>query len=45
MNAIVEHPLDPDPHEQAMLATLQEVVQLDFEEDAQFFTEEEAETD
>lgn len=40
-NAIAEHPPDPNPLEQAMMTTLQEAAQPDFEEDAQFFTEEE----
>ena len=44
VNAIAEHPPDPDPLEQARTATLQEATQPNFEEDAQFFTEEEAET-
>lgn len=44
INSIAEQPPDPDPLDRINSATLQEMAQPDYEEDAQFFTEEEIES-
>ena len=44
INAITEQPPDHDPLEQVIMGGSQETTQPDFEEDTQFFTQEEAET-